>query len=64
MAKFIYRKNVLVLPNGEQKQESVEFAAEEMRYGNPVLLQNGGETLAQIHLLPGEWVAREDAVVK
>jgi hypothetical protein len=53
-----------VPPNGEQKQESVEFAAQEMRYGNPVLLTGeGNATVVQIHLLPGEWVAREDAVV-
>jgi hypothetical protein len=64
MAKFIYHKNLVVLPNGEQKQEELQFEAAAMRYGNPVLLQGGGETVAQIHLLPGEWVAREDAVVK
>jgi hypothetical protein len=65
MAKFIYHKNLVVLSNGEQKQEELQFEAAEMRYGNPVLLTgDGNATVAQIHLLPGEWVAREDAVVK
>ena len=64
MAKFIYHKNLVVLPTGEQKQEELQFEAAEMCYGNPVLLQGNGEVVVQIHLLPGEWVAREDAVVK